>query len=213
MGAHKDIGYSPYRDQSARVEELETKLMELKKEIATLRGVGAAIASVRDYDFTNPDGSAVRLSDLFGTHDDLIVIHNMGEKCQYCALWADGLSAFAPHLARRAAFVLASPNSPESLRNQIATRGWKFRVVSDHGSPFAHDMGFEGSSTSHGTTRLPGVSAFHRERDAGGANIIRRTGAAQFGPGDDFCAIWPLFDLVSGGVGGWTPTAPYKLPT
>ncbi|MSR29677.1 MAG: DUF899 domain-containing protein [Phycisphaerales bacterium] len=213
MTTHKDIGHSPFGSQTARVDELELKMMELRKELTTARNIGASIPSVEDYEFRDSNGATVRLSELFGDHDDLVVIHNMGESCQYCALWADGLSAFAPHIARRAALVLASPNSPASLMNQINKRGWKFRVISDAGTRFARDMGFEGQSVSHSTTRLPGVSAFHRERDAtlAGFGRIHRVGAAQFGPGDEFCAIWPIFDLITGGVGGWVPVAPYAV--
>jgi predicted dithiol-disulfide oxidoreductase (DUF899 family) len=196
MGTHKDAGYSPF-------------------------GSNATRANVANYTFTTPEGAPTHLADLFGEHDDLLVIHNMGERCQYCALWADGISAFAPQLSRRAALVLATPNDPASARNQIATRGWKFRVVCDGGSSFARDMGFEGESISHGTTRLPGVSAFRRERDSSsdscdsndGGVRITRVGAAQFGPGDEFCSIWGLFDLLTGGVRGWAPQAPFPLPS
>jgi hypothetical protein len=43
----------------------------------------------------------------------------------------------------------------------------------------------------------PGVSALRKTE--GGA--IERTGRTRFGPGDDFCALWPLFDLLEGGAG------------
>ncbi len=215
MGTHKDCGHSPFREHAAHVAELEASIAELRKELISTRKQGAAIPAVADYTFRSPEGGAVRLAELFGDHDDLLVIHNMGERCQYCALWADGLSAFALQMARRTAFVLATPNTPESARHQIATRGWQFRVVCDGGTAFARDMGFEGESLSHGTTRLPGVSAFRRDRDPSCecGHKIRRVGAAQFGPGDEFCSIWGLFDLLEGGVNNWAPKAPNTLPT
>jgi len=43
----------------------------------------------------------------------------------------------------------------------------------------------------------PGVSALRRAAD--GALVL--TGRAEFGPGDDYCAVWRLFDLLVGGAG------------
>jgi predicted dithiol-disulfide oxidoreductase (DUF899 family) len=215
MGTHTEPGHSPFGSNAKRVAEIEAHIADLRKELVATRNEGAARANVANYSFTTTEGAPVHLTDLFGEHDDLLVIHNMGERCQYCALWADGLSAFVPQFSRRAALVLATPNDPASARKQIATRGWKFRVVCDGGTSFARDMGFEGESVSHGTTRLPGVSAFHRERDATCADGVRitRVGAAQFGPGDEFCSVWGLFDLLTEGVRGWAPQAPYSLPS
>ena len=49
---------------------------------------------------------------LFGSMKDLFVIHNMGSGCPYCTLWADGYNGIYEHLTSRAAFVIASPDSP-----------------------------------------------------------------------------------------------------
>jgi len=47
----------------------------------------------------------------------------------------------------------------------------------------------------------PGVSAFHRAEDG----AVFRVGTSWFGPGDDFCPVWPLFDLFPDGPAGWGP--------
>jgi hypothetical protein len=52
-----------------------------------------------------------------------------------------------------------------------------------------------------GGSSLPGVSALRRAVDGS----LVPTGRAEFGPGDDFCAVWPLFDLLEGGAGDWAP--------
>jgi hypothetical protein len=52
---------------------------------------------------------------------------------------------------------------------------------------------------------LPGASAFRKQGDG----AIERTGIAEFGLGDDFCAVWPLFDLLEGGAGAWRPRFEY----
>lgn len=195
---------TPFGDRRERVAQLEAQMTQLRSELLRERTAGAAMASVADYAFTRADGSATTLTQLFGEHSELLVIHNMGERCQYCALWADGLSAFAAHVERRCAIVLATPDSPASARAQVALRGWRFPVVSDAGSTFANDMGFEGEVEGRGVMRLPGVSSFRRDA----AGVIARTSAAQFGPGDDYCSIWGLFALLDGGVREWQPKPP-----
>jgi predicted dithiol-disulfide oxidoreductase (DUF899 family) len=50
------------------------------------------------------------------------------------------------------------------------------------------------------------VSAFHRNDDG----TVVRTGKAIFGPGDDFCALWHLLDLLPGGPKGWEPKYKYE---
>lgn len=192
---------SPFKSNNARVEQLESEIAALRVLLSTEQRIGALLEGVGEYQFTDLSGERTTLAQLFGSHNDLFVVHNMGERCLYCALWADGLSALTPQMEQRAAFVLATPDSIHSAREQVAARGWRMRVVSDGGSPFANDMGFEGQVDARGVIRLPGVSAFHRNADG----RIDRVSAATFGPGDTFCAAWPLLDLLKDGVRGFTP--------
>ena len=156
---------------------------------------------VEDHTLRTPDGDEVRLSELFGGKRDLIVAHNMGKGCVYCTLWADGFRGYTEHLEDRAGFVLCSHDEPETLRAFAAERGWNFRCVSGAGSGFTGAMGFLGPSGGP----EPGVSAFHKLSDGS----IVRTGSAPFGPGDDFCPVWPFFDLLKGGADGWEPRYTY----
>jgi hypothetical protein len=99
-----------------------------------------------------------------------------------------------------------SEDEPGVLDAFAGSRGWPFPVASMHGTDFARIMFAEirGVETSPGHT-CPGVSAL--TRDPSGA--ILRTGHASFGPGDEFCAAWPLFDLLRDGAGGWEPRLAY----
>jgi predicted dithiol-disulfide oxidoreductase (DUF899 family) len=126
----------------------------------------------------------------------------MGQKCVYCTLWADGLNGLARHLEGRAAFVVSSPDDPATQGAFAASRGWTFRMVSVKGSSFARDMGFEPEAGKY----WPGVSAFHKSEDG----TITRTGSASFGPGDEFCAVWPLLELLKDGADGWKPKYRYS---
>jgi len=73
-------------------------------------------------------------------------------------------------------------------------------MVCSLGDTFTQDMGFHGEDGY-----WPGVSAFRRDEDG----RMHRVAKSFFGPGDDFCAVWPLFDLLEGGVGDWEPKYRY----
>lgn len=182
------------------IQAIERQILALNEKLGDARR-RAQPEPVRDYTLRNPDGSEVRLSELFGDHDDLILIHNMGRSCVYCTLWADGFDSSAPHLENRAAFVLASADEPDTLREFADSRAWRYRVVSAAGSDLAKDMGFASPTGDP----WPGVSAFRRKPDGS----IVRTGRSPFGPGDPFCSTWHLFDLLENGADGWTPKYAY----
>lgn len=172
---------------AARLGELHQRLKSLEEEIATTRRQLAETA-VPDYQLTGRDGGAVRLGELFGERDRLIVIHNMGFSCPYCTMWADGFNGLLPHIEERAAFVVVSPDDAGQQVEGAAKRGWQFRMASSRGSSFAKDMGFEADDGSP----KPGVSTFVRTGDG----TIRRHDSAPFGPGDKFCAVWSFVDLL-----------------
>ena len=182
-----------------KYQDMSGKLADYRRQIADIREkMRDAIATVepqevKDYEFANTDGS-VRLSELFGDHEDLIVIHNMGVACSYCTLWADGYNGIHQHVVSRAGFVVSSPDSPNVQKKFAERRGWEFPMVSHADSSFAADMGYV--STKGGW--MPGVSVFRRDGDA-----IMRVSDTGFSPGDDFCAIWHFFDMLPGGVGEW----------
>ena len=154
---------------------------------------------VADYTFSTVDGPR-RLSQLFGSMKDLFVIHNMGSGCPYCTLWADGYNGIYDHVTSRAAFVIASPDSPAVQQRFAESRGWRFPMVSHQGTTFAEDMGYR---AKNGGWR-PGISAFRRER-----NRIARVSDTRLSPGDDFCTVWHIFDLLPEGRGRWQPKFRY----
>lgn len=174
------------RDQKAKLTELWRRLPDDK---------------IGEYTFETHDGAQVSLAELFGSHNDLILVHNMGKGCRYCTLWADGFTGLTKHLENRAAFVVVSKDPPNVQREFYESRGWNFRMVSSHGSTFNRDLGFE---TEDGGQQ-PGVSTFRKD-DAG---HIVRTAYRYFGPGDDFCAVWPMLDMLKKGADGWEPQYKY----
>ena len=187
-----------YRETSARLVEYRREIAELRNKMREVRAA-AEPEAVADYVFAKSDGS-VRLSELFGEKPDLIVIHNMGTSCPSCTLWADGFNGVYNHLANRAAFVVSSPDAPALQKSFAASRSWRFPMVSHNGTTFAADMGYR---SEHGGW-LPGVSVFRRDN-----NRILRVSDAGFGPDDDFCSLWRIFDLLPGGAGDWQPKYRY----
>jgi peroxiredoxin len=111
------------------------QLHDYRKQIAGIRSemrtLQAAVEpeEVKDYVFTALDGQ-VTLSALFGDKPDLFVIHNMGKSCPACTMWADGYNGVLAHLESRAAFVVTTPDDPQTQQEFAASRGWRFRMVS-----------------------------------------------------------------------------------
>jgi predicted dithiol-disulfide oxidoreductase (DUF899 family) len=181
------------------------KMVAYRRQIADIRQkMRTTLASIEpqevtDYEFKTLEGT-VRLSELFGDHEDLMVVHNMGSSCPGCTLWADGYNGVHHHVITRTAFAVSSPETPAVQQKLAAARGWKFRMVSHIGSTFAADMGYR---SDQGGWR-PGISVFKRE----GSAILRVSDAA-WSPGDDFCTLWHFFDLLPEGAAGWSPKLSY----
>jgi len=179
--------------------DVNGKLADYRRQIAAIRErMRETLATVEpqevaNYEFTNLAGP-VRLAELFGDHEDLILIHNMGVSCSYCTLWADGYNGIHPHVVTRAGFAVSSPDRPPVQKKFAASRGWRFPMVSHAGSTFAADMGYVSAKGGW----MPGVSVFRREGES-----ILRVSDTGFSPGDDFCSLWHFFDLLPGGVGDW----------
>jgi predicted dithiol-disulfide oxidoreductase (DUF899 family) len=186
-------------DARTRIEALEAEILEKSKEVAALKRARPP-EPVEDYVFQGPDGPE-SLAALFGPGADLIVIHNMGRRCAWCTLWADGFNGLYPHLASRAAFVVVSPDAVEDQQAFARSRGWRFPMRSARGTTFAADMGFQGE---HGP--WPGVSTFHRDA----AGRLTRVASAPLGPMDPFCSLWHLFALLRDGPADWSPRFAYE---
>jgi predicted dithiol-disulfide oxidoreductase (DUF899 family) len=177
-----------YRQQIA---ELRSKMRDLQQSVEP--------EEVGDYEFLTTEGK-VRLSELFGKHEYLFVIHNMGAGCRYCTLWADGFNGILPHIENRGAFVVVSPDEPAAQQKFKTARGWRFKMVSYNDTSFARDMGYRSDDGW-----LPGVSVLRKH-----GQRICRVSDTRFGPGDDFCAIWHFFDLLPEGADGWQPQYKYQ---
>lgn len=191
------------KDQTKADKELAQtyeELLRLRKRIAELR-TSMPAEEVKNYALKTGDGEAVKLYDLFGDKNDLILIHNMGKSCPYCVLWADGFNGVYQHLENRAGFALVSPDAPDVVKAFADSRGWKFRTLSNDGGEFTGDMGYQDDKGNP----HPGISTFHRDSDG----KVTRVAHSPFGPGDDFCAVWHMFDMLKDGTNKWAPKYEY----
>ena len=186
-----------YRETSKRLAEYREQIAALREEMRALQEK-IEPEEVKDYAFQSPEGGSVRLAELFGDHDTLFVVHNMGRSCPYCTLWADGFNGVFDHLSNRAAFVVSSPDAPAEQQRFAKSRGWRFPMVSHRGTSFAQDMGY------HADGPLPGVSVFKRKNGK-----VFRVADTSFSPGDDFCTVWHFFDLIPEGAAEWEPKYRY----
>jgi predicted dithiol-disulfide oxidoreductase (DUF899 family) len=195
----RSIDAMGYKEAAEKLAAYRRQIADLRKK---MRETQAAVEpeEVRDYAFATPQGT-VQLSALFGGKADLIVIHNMGSSCPYCTLWADGFNGIYDHLASRVAFVVSSPDRPDVQKKFAAGRGWRFPMVSHADTAFAADMGYGSAS---GGWR-PGITVFRKD-----GNRILRVSDAATSPGDGFCALWHIFDLLPDGAAGWEPK--YRYP-
>lgn len=182
---------------SDEITEIEKQLYELTTKLNELRKVNTE-NEVPDYNFATLDGE-VSLIDLFGDKDQLLVIHNMGQGCRYCTLWADGFNGFLPHLESAMSVVLVSKDSPELQRRFANSRGWRFRLASHGGGQYIQDQ-----TVMAGEQNVPGAVVYERD----GTRITRKN-ATVFGPGDLFCSIWNLLAMAGLSVTDWTPQYNY----
>lgn len=188
------------QDIIEQISSLEQEIMKKKAELYSLKK-SVPRFEVQDYQLRDRLGKPIKLSELFGDKQELILVHNMGASCPYCTLWADGFIGIYKHLENRAAFAVSTPDPYEAMDKFATSRGWNFTVVSTSGSTLKPDLGFQLSDGSY----YPGVSTFLKDKDGRILHIAK----AFFGPGDDFCALWYLFDMLAIDNPDWEPSFSY----
>ena len=182
------------------VAELQLEIFNLTAKLNDLLKESEP-QEVPDYTFTDSRGE-VTLRELFGEREQLLAIHNMGQACRYCTLWADGFNGVLPHLEDAMAVVLLSKDPPGVQGNFASSRGWRFRLASHGGGDYIREQ-----SVLEGEDNMPGVVVYERSGD----RVLRRN-SAPLGPGDPFCSVWHLLALAGRGAGDWTPQYRYWLP-
>lgn len=182
---------------STEISELESQIFELMTQLNKLRKSSAG-ETVRNYSFTTINGETSLLK-LFGEKNQLLVIHNMGQACRYCTLWADGFNGFLKHLESVMSVVLVSKDPPELQRQFANSREWRFRLASHGGGEYMSDQ-----INADGAVNMPGAVVYERD----GKKIMRKN-SCLFGPGDIYCSMWSLLGLAGLSEADWTPQYNY----
>lgn len=207
LGPKKEVRIAMSLNQNLeeKIEQLESTVQNQISTLASLRKQRPQ-TEVENYTFHCAEtGKEVKLSELFGDRNELIVIHNMGTSCPACTAWADGFNGAYDHLLDKAAFVLTSPDAPAVQKKFKDSRGWRFPVVSHQNTSFATDMGFLGPDQGYGAYR-PGASSFKKTAEG----KILRVAFTAFGPGDLYFSVPHIFNLLESGSEGWFPKFKYS---
>lgn len=192
------------RDLIKKLDEKYQEVYKLRAEIVAMSKAQGE-EEVDNYVFHDKDGRAVTLSDLFGRHDELIVIHNMGKSCPYCTLWADGLSSSTPHILDRCGLALTTPNDVETMRSFAENRHWQFPYYSAAENTFTYDMGFCEVREDGKKSYWPGFTTFLKKEGR-----MYRIACDTFGPGDFFSPIWPMMGMLHHSDKEWHPKFSYS---
>lgn len=188
-----------YKDIQNQIEAKYNEIGELrKKQIEISKRLG--LEEISNYIFKDAEGNEVMLEELFGFHDELILIHNMGKNCPYCTLWGDGFIGMYRHIATRCGFVLVSPNNHQEVADFAASRNWTFPCVSANENTFSFDMGFQTINEEGKSSFMPGYTTFLKKEGK-----IYRVACDTFGPGDFYAPIWSFIEMLHHADKPWRP--------
>jgi predicted dithiol-disulfide oxidoreductase (DUF899 family) len=217
--------YRAARDALTRAES------ELARQVETVAAqrrslpLGGVVAE--DYVFSEgladlrEDGPArpVRLSELFGGHDTLLLYSfmyspGMARPCQMCTSLLDGLDGAVPDLADRAAFAVVAKSPVSDIRSYARERGWaNLRLVSSAGTTYNRD--YHGESASG--EQLSRMNVFVRQAER--VHHFYATEQTAPEPGWDdrhvdlLWPLWNLLDLTPEGRGSeWRPHYSFSTP-
>lgn len=233
-----------YPNESAEYREARNALLDA--EIALRAQIEAVAAQRRalppggvlaeDYEFERIGESLmpekVRLSELFGPHDTLILYSFMygperERPCRGCTHLLDGLDGAARHIGQRAAFHVVAKSPLARLVAWAHERGWNhLRFVSTAGNSYDADYFGDTSKLSPALREAHGVpdgedwdetiyNVFHR-RDG----VVRHFWGSElsFAPsapgqhhrsGDFANPLWGLLDITPEGRGDFFPRLSY----
>ena len=182
---------------TSEITELERQIFELKTRLWKLRKENKS-NEVTNYMFSTMDGEK-SLKELFAGKNKLLLIHNMGQRCRYCTLWADGINGLLTHLESVMSIVLVSKDTPELQRRFANSRGWRIRLASHSGGDYIRDQ-----TVKKDADNMPGAVVYELD----GETILRKNSCV-FGPGDLYCIMWSLLGLAGINEAEWTPQYSY----
>jgi len=209
-----------YRTARNQLLTEETELRRHVERVARQRRklpVGGEV--LEDYIFEVPGGSRVKLSELFGDKDTLLIYSYMfGPKmalpCPMCTSFIDSLEGAAIHLAQRASLAIVAKSPIDRIRQIGETRGWRnLRLLSSANNNYNHDYYGEAPDGS----QLPMLNVFTRRKGkihhfyATELQFVKPDKGQNQRHIDMMWPLWNLLDLTPEGRGtDWFPSLTYR---
>ena len=158
---NEGVKYRAKRNELLRAEiDLRTHV----ERVAALRRKLPLGGEVReDYVFEGADGP-VKLSELFGKHDTLVLYNfmygpRMKEACPMCTAMLDSLNGAADHLGQRAGLAVVAKSPIDRIQDFARERDWDhLRLVSSADNSFNRD--YQGETA--GGEQMPMLHVFTR---------------------------------------------------
>jgi predicted dithiol-disulfide oxidoreductase (DUF899 family) len=211
-----------YRAARDALLEAEIELRRQTEAVAALRRElppGGVVP--QDYVFEH-DGGEVRLSELFGEHDTLVLYSFMFPRalddagpCPSCTSILDSLDGAARHLGQRVALAAAAKSPLSDVLAFARERGWRhLRLLSSAGNDYNRDYDAE---TADGS-QTPVLNVFTRRdgeiRHFWSSELMRAPREAGQEPRhvDFIWPIWNVLDTTPEGRGSaWSPRVDYGV--
>ncbi|WP_118182546.1 DUF899 family protein [Paraburkholderia phosphatilytica] len=197
-------------------EEIELR-RHLERVAAMRRALPQGGAVPQDYTFEGANGP-VKLSELFGRHDTLIVYNWMfgPQRERPCPMCTSLLSAYdgeVPDLLQRVAFAVVGRGPIAKLLAFAKERGWRYLpIVSSGGNTFNVDYAHEDPDGYD----VPAINVFTRKDGAMHHFWGGEMGPETADPGQDprgapdLMPLWNLLDMTPAGRGtDWYPKLDY----
>ena len=193
-----------YRAARDALLAAEAELRAKAEAVAAMRrDLPAGGAPKTDYEFeTVPDGSKVRLSQLFADGHDTLLLYSFmyapdGHACPMCTSFLDSLDRAAAQIGRRASLAVIAKNTPQALAEFAASRGWKnLRLLSSGANSYNRDYRAE---TDDGS-QLPMMHVWRKDdtgiRHFWGSELFMHSDPEWHSQPRHMDMLWPLWNVL-----------------
>lgn len=130
-------------------DELLRQEIELRRRVEAVAALRRALPTggevPQDYEFDAAGDVKVKLSELFGEHDTLVLYNfmygpNMAEPCPMCSSFLDGIEGNAHQIEQRAALAVVARSPIARIRDFADKRGWqRLKLYSSASNDFNRD--------------------------------------------------------------------------
>ena len=218
------FGYN-YPNESAEYRKARTALLaeeiELRRHIERVAEQRRALPPggevPEDYLFEGENGP-VRLSEMFGKHDTLVVYNYMygPQRKRPCPMCTSLLSAWdgeAEDVAQRVALAVVAKSPIERLKAFKTERGWRhLKLYSSAGNSFNRDYHAEGPQSDDDAAINVFVKRNGKIHHFWGGEMTGKTADPGQDPrgAPDPMPLWTILDMTPGGRGtDWYPELEY----